>query len=1650
MLEYNIPPQNKTIALQLPALTMEEDALVSGVNSLMLTDKSVWPDFYATVRKQAISLSVWGILDPEIDDAVATARILAEPEPHIPIEWAQVVAMKQSDNGIADANQRLWDGVPTTTMWTILKDSDRTHETKKKEYRDQLKALGLMTSTMSKCVPKPYRHLIEDVKDREMLKKLQDRFSPKKDPQYAVDLRDKWVAHCKLLKIGVDIEAWVTRTEGLYKLLQNTGEATLAGDAIWQFLEIIQKIPEMHYFYANYYNRLRIEGERIETLQFLDRLKQNWKALVKNPAPRSSQASRTAANSGAFSTLQGAPEAQPPPTTPAISQETQEQQFARKKCPCGRNHTGRDGRVRVWTCWYINPATRPTYDGFTIDEARVRRATEALNKESKAYKEWVKRKVEEFNKQKTIEKSSSETHNNSTTSSYASLMSYSTTGAIRVLNADYSTLPVTTKDWWILDCGSTGHVCNQRDRFIEYNHEPGHMRTGDHLTPFDGIGKIVVYPIDPESGKPHKVVLSDVVYSPTFQINLVSESRLGLHGICHDGVNRAVSVRKPHKILWKLTLRAKLWTFDPGPMRLIEESAPKLSFHTRNGPRNSRAPLLNTAGYERWHERLGHIGHRRLLQAEKMASGMEILPKKEVDAICEVCLQKDAKQQISRRPIPTSYGRTGRVYFDIVFMPEYGGKFGYLAHFYIEHVRFHIAYALQHKSDVRSATQKAIAFIERWLKLRILALFSDNESGMDNEIKEQIAQIGLQYDHSPAGHAGMNGPSERSGGVITMLTRALILEGGLPGFLWPFAMRTAVYLLNRLPTWIQHESKWIIPLQEVRRIAAPDGDHSINLSNLRVYGCAVYARILNIPKRDKLSPRAKLGYLVGYVSSNVWHVWFPEDGTEGKVEAVRDAVFIENRRYRPPLRPTMEDPIPEMPESNGIITEIDAMTEFHHEMEGWGLTETELPSPTPRLPNNDVEQPTQPANTQVENSDSNGENSNSKGEKPDSNGENSRVTEPQTVIHRTPEPINMLPTPDATPGLNNQESDDDDDAVQLQQELGQQWQYQPEIAPMDIHGDIDSSNIIEGSRSRRSTRHNDYQSHFAHAFEEAEPPEYRMAYTTALYTAKPSSNLHIDDLPPPPKRYKDVQNHPLRAKFMQSMKDEIDGLTAAGTYELVDRPTDVKKDVLPLMWVFTYKTDADGYLLKTKARICVRGDLQMLSTEEKRAATLAAKTARLMLALTAAFNLDTRQMDAINAFLNSLLTEEVYTTLPDGFKCGNKVWKLVKALYGLRKSPRLWHQEATRVLKVLGLTSVPEDPCLFTGKGVLVFFYVDDIIVVSLPSAAKEAARVCDEISRAWKVRDLGEVNWFLGIRILRDREAKKLWLCQDAYLDQMAAKFHLNERHRKVTTPLPNTEDIKPFQGIASQAQVKEMQQKTGSAQYPANQTRPDVAIHMAKLAQHLTNPGERHLEAVDRVMVYMHQTKHLAIEYGSRSEAEKLKLMDGDLANRSLVESVVIASDASFGDNADRKSSYGYICKIYGGAVDWKAAKQSTVSTSTTEAEFLAMTEAAKTLLFWRRLLGAIGFEPSHPIPLHCDNHQTIRLLLHEPEKFSTKLRHVDIARHWLRERVQNGDIDVKWVPTAVMPADGLTKVLPKQEFDKSVEKLGLRDISRLLKID
>jgi ribonuclease HI len=269
---------------------------------------------------------------------------------------------------------------------------------------------------------------------------------------------------------------------------------------------------------------------------------------------------------------------------------------------------------------------------------------------------------------------------------------------------------------------------------------------------------------------------------------------------------------------------------------------------------------------------------------------------------------------------------------------------------------------------------------------------------------------------------------------------------------------------------------------------------------------------------------------------------------------------------------------------------------------------------------------------------------------------------------------------------------------------------------------------------------------------------------------------------------------------------------------------------------------------------------------------------------------------------------------------------------------------------------------------------------------------------------------------------------------------------NRKVDTPM-TTEPLLPFEGQATESQINGYQAKVGSALYSATTTRPDVAKATAKTAEFLMNPGPRHIDAIDRVIQYLHQTRFLAIEYGRRSlnENEEKSITEGiDFA----AKSIEFATDASFGDNPDRRSSEGYICKLYGGPIDWKASKQKTVTTSTTEAELLAISEAGKTVQWWRRVLRGLGFQPSHPLTIMCDNQQTVDLLTKEGAAMHTKLRHVDINRNWVKQEVSARRMQVSWVPTEKMPADGLTKPLPKQKHQTFLDLLGMRDIRHLIR--
>lgn len=148
------------------------------------------------------------------------------------------------------------------------------------------------------------------------------------------------------------------------------------------------------------------------------------------------------------------------------------------------------------------------------------------------------------------------------------------------------------------------------------------------------------------------------------------------------------------------------------------------------------------------------------------------------------------------------------------------------------------------------------------------------------------------------------------------------------------------------------------------------------------------------------------------------------------------------------------------------------------------------------------------------------------------------------------------------------------------------------------------------------------------------------------------------------------------------------------------------------MWVFKYKFDDQGWLVKFKARLVARGDLQHTGMDTF-AATLAARLFRFLTAINAAFDLETRQYDAVNAFANSAINEPTFCKAPSGWIGNSNILLLLQqALYGLKQSPALWYGELSHTFIDLELKPISGIECVYANTYMIVFFFVDDICVL--------------------------------------------------------------------------------------------------------------------------------------------------------------------------------------------------------------------------------------------------------------------------------------------------------------------------------------------------
>ncbi|CAI5930399.1 unnamed protein product [Closterium sp. NIES-64] len=247
-----------------------------------------------------------------------------------------------------------------------------------------------------------------------------------------------------------------------------------------------------------------------------------------------------------------------------------------------------------------------------------------------------------------------------------------------------------------------------------------------------------------------------------------------------------------------------------------------------------------------------------------------------------------------------------------------------------------------------------------------------------------------------------------------------------------------------------------------------------------------------------------------------------------------------------------------------------------------------------------------------------------------------------------------------------------------------------------------------------------------------------------------------------------------------AMEEEIRSLLNMGTWELVERPPGV--NVMKNRWVLTTKYHVDDTVEREKARLVVKGFTQVYGADydETFVPVGSYVTLRIFLSIVAVLDLNVMQLDMKNAVLQSKLDRVLYMSQPDYFNDGSgRVCKLLKSLYGLKQSPLLWYLALNDVLVGAGWKKSQVDEALYfkvgkDGVACWVLVHVDDLLATS-----SSAAMLKELLEAAFELREISPVQKYLGLEIVRDRSAGKLWLHQQGYTDRLRRRFIDEEQDR-------------------------------------------------------------------------------------------------------------------------------------------------------------------------------------------------------------------------------------------------------------------------------
>ncbi|GJW35844.1 putative ribonuclease H-like domain-containing protein [Tanacetum coccineum] len=1142
----------------------------------------------------------------------------------------------------------------------------------------------------------------------------------------------------------------------------------------------------------------------------------------------------------------------------------------------------------------------------------------------------------------------------------------------------------------IVDSGCSRHMTGNKAYLAEYqDFNGGPVAFGGSKGYITGKGKI----------KTGKLDFEDVCFVKELQhFNLFSVSQM-----CD----------KKNKVLFTdsecLVLSPEFKLPDENQVLLrIPRQNNMYSFNLENiVPSGGLACLIAKATIDesnKWHRRLGHVNFKNL---NKLVKGNLVrgLPSKifQNDHTCVACQKgKQHKASCKAKSVSSISHSLQLLHMDL-FGPTSVRSLNHKTYCLVitdDFSRFSWVFFLRTKDETSGILKDFIRQIENQLNQKVKTIRCDNGTEFKNkEVIEFCGSKGIKREYSNARTPQQNGVAERKNRTLIEAARTMLADSFLPNTFWAEAVSTACYVLNRVLVTKPHNKT---PYELIT------GKIPI-ISYIRPFGCHV--TILNtIDHLGKFAGKSDEGFLVGYsLQSKAFRVYNLETK---RVEENLHITFLENKpnvagkgptwlfdldyltdsmNYQPVRSENQANKHAGPQEANqnagteDIIDAGDSEKEDESAQDCFVLPIWSSYSST--IKRSRVEDAggkhltiiliktdgiateasgrTKASSTNIVNTVSTPVSTAS----PYDGLSLSNPTNPEQDDSEIPPLEDIYQNP--TDGIFTNSSYDDEGAVADFTNLETVVNVSP-IPTSRINSFHPSALILGDPNSAVQTRSKVNKSSGAHAF--------------VSYVQKQRRNNH-----------KDFQ-HCLFACFLSQNKPKK--ISEA----LEDENLPYGKKAIGTKWVYRNKKDERGVVVRNKARLVAQGHRQEEGIDYDE---VFAPVARI---------------EAIRIFLAfaSYMGFIVYVSQPPGFldpKYPQKVYKVVKALYGLHQAPRAWYATLSTFLLKNGYRRGTIDKTLFIKKDkhdiILVQVYVDDIIFGSTKKSW------CDEFEALMKSRfqmsSMGELTFFLGLQV--KQKADGIFISQDKYVAEILKKFDF-VNVKTASTPIETQKPLVKDEE-ASDVDVHLYRSMIGSLMY-LTASRPDIMFAVCACSRFQVTPKTSHLSAVKRIFRYLKGKPKLGLWYPRVSSFDLEAYSDSDYA----------------GANLDRKSTTGG-CQFLGRRlISWQCKKQTIVATSTTEAEYVAAASCCGQVLWIQNQMLDYGFNFMNT-KIYIDNESTICIV--KNPVYHSKTKHIAIRHHFIRDAYEKKLIQVLKIHTDDNVADLLTKA-----FDVS-SSMGFRESLR-----